>query len=48
MKGIYKIDPKSYFYDLHPNFYQNELLKGIKTAFDPKHILNPGKLYKVN
>jgi len=28
MKGIYKIDPKSYFYDLHPNFYQNELLKG--------------------
>lgn len=31
MKGIYKIDPKSYFYDLHPNFYQNELLKGIKT-----------------
>ena len=31
MKGIYKIDPKSYFYDLHPNFYQNELLKEIKT-----------------
>ena len=30
MKGIYKIDPKSYFYDLHPNFYQNELLKEIK------------------
>ena len=31
MKGIYKIAPKSYFYDLHPNFYQNELLKEIKT-----------------
>ena len=31
MKGIYNIDPKSYFYDLHPNFYQNELLKEIKT-----------------
>ena len=30
MKKIYKINPKSYFYDLHPNFYQNELLKEIE------------------
>ncbi|MCQ2969066.1 MAG: carbamoyltransferase HypF [Clostridium sp.] len=30
MKRIYNINPKSYFYDLHLNFYQNELLKEIK------------------
>ena len=36
-----------YFVESKNETYIN-LLKGIKTAFDPKHILNPGKLYKVN
>ena len=33
-----------YFVESKSETYIN-LLKGIKVAFDPKNILNPGKLY---
>jgi glycolate oxidase len=33
------------FLSMNLDFYQIQLLKGLKKAFDPKNILNPGKIF---